>query len=48
MKIRGSVVSLSLIFLHPPEDKKMKKNIVLAQNCPNLHRCALTSDAALQ
>ena len=24
MKIRGTVASLSLIFLHPPEDKKKK------------------------
>ena len=27
MKIRGSVVSLSFIFPHPPEDEKKKKKV---------------------
>ena len=34
MKIRGSVVSLSLIFPHPPEDKKKtKKRESVATKC---------------
>ena len=35
MKIRGSVVSLSFIFPHPPEDKKKKR-----QRRPALPRLA--------
>ena len=32
MEARGSVVSLSFILLHPPEDKKTKKNITLTDS----------------
>ena len=38
MKIRGSVVSYSFIFPHPPEDKKKKKNYHI-----NSHICQARS-----
>ena len=34
MKIRGSVVSLSFFFLHPPEDKKKQKKRCLEDGAP--------------
>ena len=39
MKIRGSVVSLSFVFPHPPEDKKQKKQkkLVYTQRLPCIY-----------